>query len=113
MRGGSGAWIGGVILILLGAIFLLQNAGIFVLRNWWAVFILIPALGSLWTAYTIYRNTSDTRNPAFYGSLVVGVFLLLLALAFLFGINTGVLLPIALIIGGGILLVSVFLNPRR
>ncbi len=110
---GNNGWIGGAILILLGVIFLLQNAGIFFAQNWWAVFILIPALGSLWTAYTLYRNTGEPGSPPFIGSLVIGVLLLLLALGLLFGIDAGFFLPVALILGGiGVLAVGI-LNPRR
>jgi hypothetical protein len=39
---GSG-WIWGLGLVALGVIFLLQNFGIFIMNNWWAIFILIPA----------------------------------------------------------------------
>ena len=47
------SWIGGVILVFLGVLFLLQNIG-WLARdgNWWAVFILIPAFVLLSTAYT-------------------------------------------------------------
>jgi len=110
---GNNSWIGGGILILLGVIFLLQNAGVFFVQNWWAVFILIPALGSLWTAYSLYRNTGEPGNPAFVGSLVIGTLLLLLALGFLFGIDAGFFLPVALILGGIAVLAVGVLNPRR
>jgi hypothetical protein len=110
---GNNGWIGGGILILLGVIFLLQNAGIFFVQNWWAVFILIPALGSLWTAYTLYRNTGEVGSPPFLGSLVIGTLLLLLALGLLFGIDAGFFLPVAMILGGIAVLASGILNPRR
>ncbi len=110
---GNNGWIGGAILILLGVIFLLQNAGLFFVQNWWAVFILIPALGSLWTAYTLYRNTGELGSPPFIGSLVIGALLLLLALGFLFGIDAGLFLPVAMILGGLAVLAVGILNPRR
>lgn len=110
---GNNGWIGGGILILLGVIFLLQNAGIFYVQNWWALFILIPALGSLWTAYTLYRNTGQVGSPAFLGSLVIGALLLFLALSFLFGIDAGLFLPMAMILAGIAVLASGILNRRR
>jgi len=46
---GGSTWIAGVILVVLGGIFLVRNTGIlnYSFTNWWALFILIPALGSL------------------------------------------------------------------
>jgi len=46
---GGGALIGGVALIAFGVIVMLQNMGLVQLHNWWALFILIPALGSFAT----------------------------------------------------------------
>jgi hypothetical protein len=43
----SGNWIGGAVLIGLGIIFLLQNFMNISLANWWALFIMIPAIGAL------------------------------------------------------------------
>ncbi|MCU0486847.1 MAG: hypothetical protein MUC85_12150, partial [Anaerolineales bacterium] len=34
-RGGEGAWIIGVVLVILGIVFLLQNMGAVNLKNWW------------------------------------------------------------------------------
>jgi hypothetical protein len=45
-----GSWLPGMILILLGGIFLAQNYFGATLHNWWALFILIPAIGTLTTA---------------------------------------------------------------
>ena len=52
--GAGGAWIGGVILIGLGILFLLQNFGVPIPGNWWAVFLLLPGVGALWTAWRMY-----------------------------------------------------------
>ena len=43
--GSSFGWVGGLILIVLGVVFMLQSAGIMV-GNWWTIFIFIPALVS-------------------------------------------------------------------
>ena len=44
----GGAWVTGLVLILLGGMFLLRNTGTFdlPLRNLWGLFILIPAIGA-------------------------------------------------------------------
>ena len=47
MQGNKPAWIGGVVLVAAGVFLLLGNLTRFSLQNWWAVFLLIPAAGSL------------------------------------------------------------------
>ncbi len=48
-------WIIGGVMVLLGVLFLIGNYTSFELQNWWALFILIPALGSLGSAWNAYR----------------------------------------------------------
>lgn len=101
-------WLGGAVLILIGLIFLLQNVSSFELRNWWALFILIPAIGSLGTAWRIYQ-TQGRLNAAARGSVIGGLVLLLVAAIFLFNLNWGRVWPVFLIvIGVGALLNAVF-----
>jgi hypothetical protein len=104
----SSGWIWGIILILLGTIFLLDTAGILRLENWWAVFILIPALGSFKNAYDNYhthgRLTSEAR-----GSVLGGVILTFVAAIFLFGLSFGALWPVLLVLAGAALLVNALL----
>ncbi len=50
---GRGEWMWGIILILVAGIILLQNLKIYTLNNWWALFFLIPALGSFATAWRV------------------------------------------------------------
>ncbi|MCB0116605.1 MAG: hypothetical protein R2873_23815 [Caldilineaceae bacterium] len=107
-----GGWIGGVVLIALGVIFLMQNFGIYSLDNWWALFILIPAISAFGAAWNIYRNNGGQVTPALTGSLVTGVILTLLSLSFLFGLNFGLIWPVFLILGGlSILLTTVSERP--
>jgi len=94
------AWIGGVILIGLGVIFLLHNAGALHLHNWWALFILIPALGSFATAYGAFRTNGGRLNSMVRGSIIGGLVFTALAAAFLFELNLSLLLPAVLILAG-------------
>ena len=57
----SGLILGGI-LILIGVIFLAQNVTDLNLTrwNWWALFILIPAVGSLANAWRIYQAEGAT-----------------------------------------------------
>lgn len=101
--GRSYGWIGGAFLILLGVTFLLQNMGIPFLPNWWALFILIPALGAYVSAWDNYQdNRQLTRGGA--GSLTAGILLTILALAFLLNLDVGLFWPLLLIVGGLVLL---------
>jgi hypothetical protein len=99
--GGSGSvnWVPGVILIAIGVIFLFTNLTGFSLHNWWALFILIPAVknfGSAWGSYQ--RHGRFTRSAR--GSLTGGFILSLIASAFLFNLDWGIIWPLFLIIGG-------------
>jgi|WetSurMetagenome_2_1015567.scaffolds.fasta_scaffold1197949_1 hypothetical protein len=102
-------WLGGLILIALGTIFLLQNTGLFYLQNWWALFIMIPAIGSFGTAYAVYRNNGNRLNSAVRGSLLGGIVFTLISGAFLFGVNLGIFWPVLLILAGVGLLINFML----
>lgn len=92
-------WLGGAVLILIGLFFLLQNFTSFQLNNWWALFILIPALGSLGTAWRAYR-AAGRWNAAARGALFGGLVLLIITAIFLFNLDWGRFWPLFLIIAG-------------
>jgi hypothetical protein len=94
-----GAFPAGVILIVLGVVFLFQQNGRFSLNNWWALFILIPAIGAVGSAWTIYRK-SERFGPAVFGTLFGGLFPLLVAMIFLLNLDWAVWWPAFLILGG-------------
>jgi hypothetical protein len=107
-RGGAGAWIGGLLLIALGVIFLLQNQGITILnnlQNWWALFILIPAVGAFANAWRAFNQAGGRLNAAARGSLIGGLILTMVAAIFLFNLDWGLLGPVLIIlVGAGVLL---------
>ena len=92
-------WIGGVVLIAVGAIFLLSNLEIFHLDNWWALFILIPAIANFGNAWRNYRQHGRLTHAA-QGSLTGGLIISLIAATFLFGWSWNLIWPLFLIIGG-------------
>jgi hypothetical protein len=97
------SWIGGAILILLGATFLLQHLGLPFLPNWWALFILIPAFWAYIIAWDVYQdNNRLTRGGA--GSLTAGILLTILASVFLLNLDAGLYWPVLLFVGGLVLL---------
>ena len=111
----GGAWIAGLILILLGGIFLLRNTGTFdiPLRNWWALFILIPAIGSLDTALRIYRSSGNQLTAPARGSLLVGLVLTFVTAAFIFELNCSYFGPILIILTGIGILFTYMLGNRE
>ncbi len=103
----GGGWFGGAVLILLGLIFLLENFGIFPIRNWWALFILIPAFGAFAAAWNRYQDSGGQLTAAVRGSLFGGLILVLITAIFLFDLGSLVWLwPALLILAGVGLLVN-------
>jgi len=98
----SGSWIGGAVLIALGILFLLQNAGLDIpfLRNWWALFILFPAVSSLARAWQAYQSNGQRFTGHVQGTLTGGLALMLAAATFLFGLSWSLIWPVFLILAG-------------
>lgn len=108
-RGGrSGSWVAGAVLILVGLFIMLQNLALFQLNNWWALFILIPAVGAFGNAGRTYQR-GGTLSAAARASLISGFILTMVAAVFLFNLNWNILGPVLLILGGVGLLVNVIL----
>jgi hypothetical protein len=89
-------------LIAVGLVLLAQNYLGYTLRNWWAVFILIPAFRSFSGAADSLRRGD---NDEAFGEIVAGLGFSALTAAFLFDLDIGRLWPVAvIIIGIGLLL---------
>jgi hypothetical protein len=99
-RRNRSAWIGGAVLIGIGVLLMLQNFGVATLNNWWALFILIPALGSFATAWRIYRGNGEQLSSPVVGSLIGGLVLTAVTATFLFNMNWAIVLPVVLILLG-------------
>jgi drug/metabolite transporter (DMT)-like permease len=99
---GPGALIAAVILIAIGVVFLFQHLGYTIPGNWWSLFLLIPAIASLATAWRIYERNGRRYTPAMTGSLIAAAVLIALTAIFLFGIdvNWGLVWPVILIVLG-------------
>ena len=102
-------WVTGLIMILLGVAFLMRTTGnfFFPLDNWWALFILIPAVGAFDSAVRLYRNADNQITGPALGSLLVGLVLTFVTASFLFNLNWSIFGPILLILAGiGVLAVA-------
>jgi cation transport ATPase len=106
----SSSWIVGGILILAGIFIMLQNLTSFKLENWWALFILIPALAAFGNTWRAYQNDGRLSAPA-RASFISGVILTLITAIFLLGLNWTILGPVLLILAGVGLLINAIL-PR-
>lgn len=98
-RKNSGA-VWGLILIIGGLILIGQQLGWLGPRyNWWALFILAPALASFGSAFTSLQNTGKF-SAAVRGGLGGGIVLLTLSLMFLFGLDWSIWWPLMVAAGG-------------
>lgn len=93
------AFIGGGILVLL------NQTGLVSLKfNWWALFIVIPAIGSFSSAYNRYRATNNLFEMGMMMPVLIGLFMLNLMSNLLSGngwdFNWSLVFPIMLIIIG-------------
>jgi hypothetical protein len=93
----SGAWPG-VALVALGLVFLVQNYLGYELRNWWALFILLPAAGSFTAAWSSWRN--GRRPYAAASSFTMGILFTAVAAIFLLDLPWGRVWPIFIILAG-------------
>jgi hypothetical protein len=113
-RRGAGGWILGAILIVVGVGLLLQAFGRIDFTNWWALFIFIPAVGSFAAAGRRYQDAGGRLTSGALGSLIGGVVLSVVALAFLFSgsleLNWNVIWPLLLILGGVAILLQVVIS---
>lgn len=107
---GGGAWFVGIILIGIGILFLLQNMYGLTIHNWWALFILLPAVGCLAAAWRAFQNSGSVFTLPLLVPLAIGLMLLVVTATFLFDyfINWTLILPAMLILFGVIVLLADF-----
>ena len=101
---GPGLWIGGAVLIGVGILFLLQNLGYSIPGNWWALFLLIPAVAAFRNAIRLKQE----KEGIYFGQIIVGGVLVALMLLFLFDIDEPwhVAWPLLVIVAGCGLLIN-------
>jgi len=95
----------GMILVVIGLVFLLQQISGFSLKNWWALFLLIPVFGSLSSAFFAYRS-SGRFNEGVRAGLGGALIVFVLAMIFLLDLDWARWWPLMILAPG----VTVFLN---
>jgi hypothetical protein len=108
--GGSWRWAFGAVLVLIGLTVLVQNLTGYFFYNWWALFILIPAIGILGAAWNNYR-ASGRLSAYGRSALVGGILLVLLSIGLVLNLNLTIIGPIFLIVAGIAVLITA-LTPR-
>ncbi len=92
-------WIGGVILVTVGAALLLTTVFGVVLHNWWALFILVPGLAKLVGAVQSYGRDGRFSHRARH-NFTWGLILTLVACTFFFSWSWSAIWPVFLIVFG-------------
>lgn len=112
--GRGGVIIVGLLLVILGAVFLLQNSGTITapLKNWGALFILIPAIGAFSRALWLYRNAGNQLSARARSALFVGLVLTIVTLVILLDLNWMLWGPVLVILVGLGLLINTVLPHR-
>jgi hypothetical protein len=108
----GGPWIGGAILILLGILLLVQPFTSISLDNWWALLILIPAIGAFGNAWRTWQTAGGGSTASAWGSLIGGIVLTMVAAMFLFDLNWSVLGPALLMLGGIGIFLTAFIGQK-
>ena len=106
-RNDAPPWVLGGVLIAIGVYLLLTNVAGLRTGNWWALFILIPAIAA-WTEAWRQYQTSGQLTEAVIGPAIGGVVLLFVFAMLFFGFNWGLFWPVLLILAGTGALIGVF-----
>ncbi len=106
---GREPWLMGVILILVGAVFLLQNFTGIYFENWWALFILIPAFGSFSRGWQAMQNANGQVSAHARSGFIGGLVLTAVAAILFFSLDWVIFGPILLILAGLAMLLNAVL----
>jgi cation transport ATPase len=109
-----GTVVAGLILVLLGVVYLLQNVVnlSIPIKNWGALFILIPVLILFDRAYRFYRNAGNRLTSAVWGAGFFGIVLLVLTGVILFELNSEIWGPTIIILAGMGILAGAMIKTR-
>jgi hypothetical protein len=103
---GGGGWLVGGLLILLGLILFGQNLGILAFENWWALFILIPAVAAFATAAGMVRVADGHVTRRARTQIIIGLVLTAVTAALLFELDWSIVGPGLLILSGIALVIN-------
>ena len=84
----------------MGVVLMLSTSGTLKLGNWWALFVLIPAVGSFLEAFLRFRRAGNRFTRQAAAGLSGGLFLAAVAVMFLFGLDWGRYWGIFIVLAG-------------
>ena len=112
-EGGLG-WLIGLVFIGIGVFYLLYEFGyVSALQNWWALFLLLPGIGTLSAALGGYRRNGGHWTPEVTLPFIGGLLFLSLTAVFLFDLKYNWLWPLFLIAAGLLLVASSLLTKDK
>lgn len=94
----------GLILILLGTLFLLDQTGAIYGDTWWQAFLI--GLGGIFIVSAIAKAYYNHFRQGGYGNIIAGIVLIMIGTFFMIGISEW--WPIILIVIGGLILTRFF-----
>ncbi len=107
MQHNKETWIWGIVLVLLGLVFLMGNFGwLNIGGNWWAIFFFIPTIGAWSGAWNQYQNNGGRMTSGVISALTWGALPGVMGLIFLFDLSWNIFWPLILIFAGISTLVS-------
>lgn len=111
---GGLVWVAGLVLIAVGVLYFLHDFGYLpTFTNWWALFLLLPAVGTLSAARGAYQRNGGHWTFEVAGPFIGGLLFLGLTAVFLFDLNYGWLWPLFLIAAGLLLIAAPMLSRNR
>lgn len=108
VEGKGSNWIVALVMIVVGIGLLTSNFTGFSFNNWWALFMLIPAIAMLRSVWVDYQANGRITGKS-TGPLIGGLATLVMMGVFLFNLSWSGLWPLGLIFGG----IAVWLGSRR
>lgn len=89
----------GLMMVGIGVIFLINEITNFQIINWWAIFILVPAVLNWGNAYKLFQETGTITKEVIQ-MVLTSLFPVIVASIFFFDMDWGKVWPVFIIIGG-------------
>jgi hypothetical protein len=109
-RQNENSWIIGLSILLMGAIFLVQNRTGWQMEQWWYAFLFVPALASFVTAWRRSKEREGFPRRRILRPLALGLFLLATMFVLLFNLGWSMILVSLLLTAGFVLIIGIWIK---
>jgi hypothetical protein len=104
---GGSSWMAGLGLVIVGGLFLLQNAGLLVPgQQVWGLLCYLAAIGATVTAFSRYRAAGSQLSPVVTSAISGALLLAFVGTMLAFDLSWGVLRPMFLVIPGAMAIIG-------